>query len=98
MTEDERPGDPRGKREAHREESPRGGGGEDLRNVISRLGADKESDRYKAKSQTLGQSRTQESCEPYSRRTAPNEHRKRRHKYDIGPPLTRCDGNARSDG
>jgi hypothetical protein len=85
MTEDERPGDPRGKREAQREESPRGGGGEDLRNVINRLGADKESDRYKAKSQTLGQSRTWESCEPYSRSLDPNEHRKRRHKYDTGP-------------
>jgi hypothetical protein len=89
MTGDERPRDPQGKREARREESPSGGGGEDLRNVIDRLGADKESDRYKAKSQTLGQSRTRESCDPYSRRTDHNEHRKWRHKYDTGPPLAR---------
>ena len=88
MTGDVRPRDPQGKREARREESPSGGGGEDLRNVIDRLGADKESDQYKAKSQTLGQSRTRESCEPYSRRTVPNEHRKRRHNYDAGSSHT----------
>ena len=78
-----------GKRGARREESPSGGGGEDLRNVIYRLGADKGSERYKAKSQTLGQSRTRESYEPYSRRTDPNEHRTRRHKYDADLPLNR---------
>ena len=37
--------------------------------------------------QTLGQSRTREGYEPYSRRTDPNEHRTRRHKYDTGLPL-----------
>jgi hypothetical protein len=36
--------------------------------------------------QTLGQLRTREGYEPYSRGTDPNEHRTRRHKYDAGLP------------
>jgi hypothetical protein len=80
MTGDVRPWDLQGKRGIRREESPHSSGEEDLRNVINRLGADKGPGRYKAKSQTLGQSRTRESLEPYSRRTDPNEHCTRRHK------------------
>ena len=77
--------DPQGKRGTRREESPHSSGEEDLQNVIDRLGARKGPGRYKTKSQTLGQSRW-ESCEPYSRRTDPNEHRTRRHKYDADFP------------
>jgi hypothetical protein len=89
MTGNIRPWDPQGKKGARHEESPHSSGEEDLRNVINRLGADKRPGRYKAKSQTLGQSRTKESLEPYSRRTDPNEHCTRRHKYDADLPPNR---------
>ena len=89
LTKDERLVDSRCQREARREGSPRSGNEEDLRKVIDRLGADKGADRYKTRNWTLSQSGTRESCEPYSRRTVPNEHRKRRHNYDFGSSHTR---------
>jgi hypothetical protein len=89
MTRDVRPWDPQGKRGTRREESPRSSDEEDLRNVINKLGAESRPGRYKAKSQTLNQSRTRESYEPYSQGTDPNEHRTRRHKYDTDLLLDR---------
>ena len=88
LTKDERPVDSRCQREARREGSPRSGNEEDLQKVIDRLSADKGADRYKTRNRTLSQSGTRESCEPYSRRTDPNEHRKRRHNYDAGSSHT----------
>ena len=85
MTRDEKPEGSWHRRETQREECPGGGNGEDLRNIINRLGMNKELDRYKARPQTLCQSRTRKNYELYSRKTDPNEHHKRRHDYDTGP-------------
>ena len=89
MTRDVRSWDPQGKGQTRRERSPHSSDEEDLQNVINRLGAENRPGRYKERSQTRGQSGTRESYEPYSRRTDPNEHRTRRHKYDTDLPLDR---------
>jgi hypothetical protein len=53
---------------------PHHSGGEDLRNVINRLGAGKRHERGETRSQDPGQS-TRENCESHYRGTDPNEHR-----------------------
>ena len=89
MTRDVRSWDPQSEGGTRRERSPHSSDEEDLRNVINRLGAENRPGRYKERSQTRDQSRTRESYEPYSRRTDPNEHRTRRHKYDTDLPPDR---------
>ena len=66
--------------------SPHHSGGEEIRNVINRLGAGRRHGRDGTRPQDPGQP-TRESCESHYNRTDPNEHRTRRHKYDNDFPL-----------